>query len=107
MKIKLEIDLKDLLEEEVDSYESDCGETLYRLKDNSEIARDLKRLIAEEISFRIKCEVETGFNYSINEELKNVVNENKQFIIDSIIAKVSKSIHNTKLIKDFKKGLDE
>ena len=106
MKFKIELDLEDLLVEEVDSYDS-CGETLYRLKDNSEIAREVKQLIAKEICDSIKWEAKYGFNYLIDEKIKNVVYENKKLIIDSVIEKVSKSIHNTKLIKDFKKSLDE
>lgn len=107
MKFKIELDLENFLEEEISCYESETGETLYRLKDDSEIIEEAKKIVAKEIYQKIKSDIKYGLNYEVNEKIKQLITDNKQLIIDSVVEKVSKSIHNTKLIKDFKKSLDE
>lgn len=103
MKIKFELDLEDLLEEDFDY----CSETnQLRLKDDCELKETIMNKIVESISSYIRY----NCSYSMDKEVKDKVNEiidnNKQNIIDAVIKNTTKKIMDLKAIKEFRKQLD-
>jgi hypothetical protein len=105
MKIKFELDIEDLLEEDFDYFEE---KNELRLKDDCE----LKDLILEKIKDTISNYILNNYkayqslNYEAERLVKNIVDENKQIIIDNVVKEVSKKIINLKQVKDFKKSLE-
>ena len=103
MKLKFELDLEDLLTEEFDYY-NETNEL--RLKDNSE----LKQTIMDKIVDSISSYIRYNCSYSMDKEVKDKVNEiidaNKQNIIDAVIKNTTKKIMDLKAIKEFRKQLD-
>lgn len=104
MKLKFELDLEDLLTEDFDYFE-DKNEL--RLKDDSELKDTIKQNIADTVVKCIERSFKHSFNYEVQQLIKDLVNDNKQVIIDSVVKEVSKKIINNKQIKDFKKLLEE
>jgi hypothetical protein len=106
MKIKFELDLEDLLEEDFDYFEE---KNELRLKDDCE----LKDLILEKIKDTISNYILNNYkayqslNYEAEKLVKNIVDENKQIIIDNVVKEVSKKIINLKQVKDFRKSLED
>ena len=105
MKFKIEIDLEDFLEEEISEWESDSGQTLYKLRDESEIFEEIKSQIIEKLVSDIRYSIRNSSLF--NDKIKDFTETYKNEIIESIVQKVSKSLINNKLLKDFKKTLEE
>lgn len=105
MKFKIEIDLEDFLEEEISKWESDSGQTLYRLKEDSEIFEEIKSQIIEQLVSDIRYSIRNSSLFT--DKIKEFTEIYKDEIIEAIVQKVSKSLINNKLLKDFKKTLDE
>ncbi len=100
MKIEIEIGLDDLLEEVEDE---ESGNTYYEFKDKISLQKDIEERIKTDVVNRVS--VNSWSN--INNAIINIVNENKEEIINKAIEMVAKKIINTKAIKDFKKTLEE
>ena len=104
MKFKIEIDLEDFLEEEISEWESDSGQTLYKLRDNSGTLEIIKLQIIQKLVDDITYSIKYGSAFT--DEFKDFTNTHKEEIIEAIVQRVSKSLINNKLLKDFKKTLD-
>ena len=106
MKINITLDLEsDLIEE----YEDDDGNTCARLKDQEEIDKVIKEQFKKAVIEAVNDDIrkESSWVWDRNSVIVDTIMENKQEIIEQVISKVSKSIINSKKIKDFKKSLDE
>lgn len=103
MKIKFELDLEDLLTEDFD-YWDETNEL--RLKDDSELKDTIKEKITDTVVRCIENSFKHSFSYEVQQLVKDLVNENKQLIIDNVVKEVSKKIINNQKIKEFKKSLD-
>lgn len=102
MKITIDIGLDDLLEVVEDyDYENDEYHTYCTYKDTEQLKTDVKQMVLNEISKGIR------FDYDwFSKVVKEILENNKQEIVDGVIKEVSKKIINQKAIKDFKKGLE-
>ena len=100
MKITIDIGLEDLLEV-VEDY-NDGYHTYCTYKDTEQLKTDVKQMVLNEISNKIIFDRDWFSNV-----VKEVLENNKQEIVDVVIKEVSKKIINQKAIKDFKKGLEE
>ena len=100
MKIKIDLELEDFLEEDFDFDE--VTNTL-RLKDECEMKNTIRQKIVDYITQNICWSLKINSNDIIDKFIK----ENKQEIIDKVVDKVSNKIIVTKQIKDFKESIME
>ena len=98
MKITVDLELGDFLEEDFDFDE--VTNTL-RLKDECEMKNTITQKIVDYITQNIRYNLKINPNDVIDKFIK----ENKQEIIDKVIEKVSNKIIVTKQIKDFKESI--
>lgn len=99
MKVIINIDLDDLLEE----VEDDEGNTYYQVKKDSLLENDIKHKIKETVIERVHYD-----NYStITMGIMNFIKECKPEIISEVVKQVSKKIIESKAIHDFRKQLKE
>ena len=100
MKIKIDLELEDFLEEDFDFDE--VTNTL-RLKDECEMKNTITQKIVDYITQNICWSLKINPNDVIDKFIK----ENKQEIISKVVNKVSNKIIVTKQIKDFKESIME
>jgi hypothetical protein len=100
MKVVIDIDLDDLLEEVEDE---ESGNTYYQVKKDSMLEDDIRYKIKETVINRVRCD-----NYStITNSINNLIKECKSEIVDEVVKQVSKKIIESKAIHDFRKQLKE
>ena len=98
MKITVDLELEDFLEEDFDF---DGVTNTLRLKDECEMKNTITQKIVDYITQNIRYSLKINPNDVIDKFIK----ENKQEIIDKVIEKVSNKIIVTKQIKDFKESI--
>lgn len=99
MKVMIEIDLDDLLEE----VEDDEGNTYYQVKRDSLLEDDIRYKIKETVINRVLCDNYSAITRGINDFIK----ECKPEIVNEVIKQVSKKIIESKAIHDFRRQLKE
>ena len=99
MKVIIDIDLDDLLEEVEDD---EFGNTYYQVK-NSMLEDDIRHKIKETVINRVLCDNYSSITRGINDFIK----ECKPEIVNEVVKQVSKKIIESKAIHDFRKQLKE
>ena len=100
MKITVDLELGDFLEEDFDF---DGVTNTLRLKDECQMKNIIRQKIVDYITQNICWSLKINSNDVIDKFIK----ENKQEIIDKVVNKVSNKIIVTKQIKDFKESIME
>lgn len=100
MKVVIDIDLDDLLEEVEDD---ESGNTYYEVKEDNLLKNDIRSKIKDTIISNLHFDSYRGISLGI----ENLIKECKEEIIEKVVNNVSKKIIQSKAIKDFKKQLEE
>ena len=99
MKITIDIDLDDLLEEVEDA---ESGNTYYEVKEDTNLKHDIEQKIKDNIINNLQYSSYRGIALGI----ENIVKECKEEIVEKVVKTVSQKIIQTKAIRDFKKQLE-